>query len=412
MFNIVYATIACIFSSTAFAANEPMTPGIYDKTSGNTLQAYCIEWQNNSNLEHETCTKIQFFETTNNRTTAISEVIDNVTASQMALPGTAPVKSLDTKKIVPFQITGAAWGFDEQGDHHGSGKAMAITTGTMLGAGLLAGAGVATGIPGRPKITESQDLSENLPVESNYAGTPLYDVYVDNVNVHLAEKNNSRWSIFFNEAGSLSPEQRVSQFVQFMGDTGPDDPNLLKFFSAPAGYTLVRIEYSPGYTTKQVFGYDGWWGHTQQGNSLTGSYSNGITLDQGTHLWQHNYNFVFVQDSDIPAYEQYISNKESSNALALKWWQQDMYIYFGSVVGATLLVALAPTIADLFRDLVVYPAHAAHNSRIRKENLRMLERWPLVWNNLLGKNINKTMPVSDYMYTALVKAIKTRHPVH
>jgi len=395
MFNrlFFYAAIASstyLISLNSFASDQAITPGVYDQKTHNTLQAYCLEWAS----DHVACNMLQFFETTKDRTSPISEPIDGNAAAKLALPATAPVKAIDDNyadpKRDPFALTKKAWGDDGP-------VITASTAGSLLGLGLIAGAGVAVKIPGRPKVTESQDLSENLPD----AGALIYNVFVVDEQIHEQEINNTGdvarlWTNFFSHAQAMTPETRIILFTQLFQYTSASDPGLLSALGAPSGSTLVRIEYDPGYTTKQV--------------------SSGY---QGTHLWTRHYYFVFVPTAEIPEYQQYISSTEAANAKALKIWRKDMYIYFGSVVGATVLVAAAPTIADFFRDLVMYPAdavkkHRFHkaNQRIQKENDHILQKWTKIWQNLYDKNINQPVPVSNQMYTALVNAIKTKHPVH
>jgi len=388
MINIIFAVTTYLISSTAFAAG-PISQGIYDEKTGNTLQAYCLDWQAGSESTQQICTKIQFFETTNKNTTAISEPIDNVAADQMSLPASAPLKSItDDDKIDPFAITKKSWDFNN------AGAITPITAGSVLGAGLIAGSAVAMKIPGRPKVTESQDLSEKLPD----VNALIYNVYIANEQVNTLEQSSSSpqtWTNFFNAAKSESPEQRVSTFVQLFNYASASDPNLINAIGPgqSALYTLMRIEYDPGYTTSQV----------QKVNNGPGN---------DIRLWYKHYYFVFVPNNEIPQYQQYIAATEASNARALKWWRQDMYIYFGAVVGTTLFVLAAPTIADLFRDLVVYPAHAARNSHLRRQNRQVMNKWPKIWEHLFDKNAKKTIPVSDHLYAALINAIKTKHPLH
>jgi len=386
MLNIVVPFSLFLISSKSFAAGLALTPGIYNEKTRDTLQAYCMEWEETN---HSICTKFKFFETTNERTSTISDTIDNNAADQLGLPATAPLATVEDQKVEPFKLTTAAW----------DGAAMSSTTGGLLGVGLIAGAGVAMEIPGRPAITESQLLSEDFPNVNAF----IYNVEVLNVPMHISSSSQNAWNNFTKAAKSLSPEQRVPLFLQFMQFASASDPTLLAAFNnggaspSLANATLMRIEFQPNYDVK----------HQQSsGNNYLGSST------YPGRIFQGSYNFVFVPNAEIPQYQQYISNVETSNAKQLKIWRKDMYIYFGSVVGATILVAIAPTIADLFRDVVAYPANAIHKRHLRKQNELILKKWALVWKNLFDKDVTNSMPISDSIYTAIRKIIVTKYPVH
>jgi len=378
MIQIIFTTSLALFSTNSLADGAAISPGIYNEKTGDTLQANCLEWQTDRETGHQNCVKLQFFESTQANAKPISEPIKNDNAAQLSVPANAPVKSVDSK-IDAFKLTKKAWG-DEP-------FAMGMTSGSVLFVGLLTGAGVAMKVPGRPKITESQDLSENLPNENGL----IYSVDPVNIDVKATEKADGQvWTTFFNEAKNMSPEQRVNLFVELFNYTSASDANLVNDIGPgnSGAYTLVRVEYDPTYTEKQVI------------------HQLGYTTSN--HLWTNHYYFVFVPDNEVQKYQQYISNTQASNSRALKWWRQDMYIYFGAVLGTTVAIAIGPTIADLFRDAFV----PAVNSRRRRHNQQTLEKWNLAWQNIFNKNATAAMPVSDEIYAALVKTIQTKYPLH
>jgi len=381
--NKLLIIFAPLISLPSFAFESAMSPGVYNERTGNTIQANCLQWDSPS---HDVCNQLQFIEITKDKTTMISSRIDGVAASQLGAPATAPVKSIDESKPDAFKITKKAWGFGY--DQYGT--AMGATTGSLLVAGMAAGAGIAFEIPGRPAVSKSQDLSENLPNENGY----IYNVqFVDDQVKATEASGGTTWVTFFNESKNMSPEQRVAFFVQLFNYNSSSDPKLISNFISGTNYTLARIEYVPGYSVSQVIN------NNEQGGTPI-------------RIWYHQYYFVFVPTAELPQYQQYIANTQAANAKALKWWRQDMYIYFGSVVGTTLLVAAAPTIADIFRDLVVFPGSSAHRRHLRKENERILTKWAQVWENLFNKDVKKPLAVSNEIYTALRTAITTKHPMN
>jgi len=388
-----------LFSSIAFASGAAITPGIYDEKTGNTIQAYCMQWESDKGP----CVQLQFFETTKERAYAISSKVSNNDAAQLGVPAGAPIENFSAKKPEAFAITKKAW-------TDGGGVITGSVFGSLTGAGLLAGAGVAMEVPGRPKISESDDLSENLPTSSNLSnfGSPIYSVYIVNEDVPVAEKAGGNWTTFFDHAKSMSASQRVGYFDQLFGVNSGSDPTLLAFFSAPTGYTLVRIEYNPAYTSAQAHAYNT--GDPSGWATTTADVSNPINSAGNAHVGQHNYNFVFVANNDIAQYDQYIANKTAANAQALKWWRQDMYIYFGAVIGGSLLIAASPTLADFFRDLVAFPAYAAKKHRIQKENDKIISEWTNVWGNLFNKDVRSALKVSPQIYDAVKTTIAKRLP--
>jgi len=377
------ALIAAIFPAASFAASNgtQLSPGVYDESTGSTLQAICLEWSSNQ----ETCNKLQFSVTTNDKVDIISSIIDNNNAPQLTVPGSAPV-SAPAGGDDSIAITKKAWS-----DHLGA--MIGVTTG-LLGAGLTLGSVTGYKIPGRPKISESQNLSENLPNPNGY----IYGITIVNEDIPYVNSLNLRvWTTFFDSASSYSPEARVQLFVRLMNYASSTDPNLLQAFglwgngtnlTTPPNMTLVRIEYQPNYKNSP---------NAIQNSGASGNYQNYTVKNS-------SYNFVFVPNDEIAQYQQYITNTQQANARALKWWRQDQAFYYSAVIGGTILVALTPLIVDGLRDL----NNVVSRKSVIGKNRRIIKEWTDAWGAIFNKGQTQAIPVHDKIYDAMVKEIRLK----
>jgi len=80
--------------------------------------------------------------------------------------------------------------------------------------------------------------------------------------------------------------------------------------------------------------------------------------------------------------------------------------YSGGIVGGSVAILMVPTIADVFRDIYVYPAYELAKKRVARRNHQITKEWNAAWFILVGSNQNTAVAVRSDIFLAMVKTIQ------